>query len=175
MNIQRCIKVFKNNTIHWLYCLISITEMQQVAMWERENLMKEWEIKVARKRKNTNACICTDKLKIKYIIFIHLSKLYTLRRRGHSETVWVLSALTNGNTTHRSPVDIVKSLTQCDGIVRVAAYAFRHDGVLCHLHTHNRAFPLLNTLYIVEETVTHDRAHTKRYKVSVRWSGHHIG
>ncbi len=28
----------------------------------------------------------------------------------------------------------------CDGIVGVAAYAFRHDGVLCHLHTHNRAF-----------------------------------
>jgi hypothetical protein len=37
-----------------------------------------------------------------------------------------------------------KSVTlRCDGIVRVAAYAFRHDGVLCHPHTHNRVFPLL--------------------------------
>jgi len=58
--------------------------------------------------------------------------------------------------------------TACDGIVRVSVYAFRHDDVLCHLHTHNRAFPLFNTLYIVEGTVTHNRAHTNKYKVSVR-------
>ncbi len=42
----------------------------------------------------------------------------------------------------------------CDGIVRVTAYAFRHDGVLCHLHSHNRAFSLLQTSYIEEGTVT---------------------
>ncbi len=58
--------------------------------------------------------------------------------------------------------------TNCDGIVRVAAYAFRHDGVLCHLHTHNRAFPLLNTLYIVEGAVTHDITRTTRERVSDR-------
>ncbi len=42
----------------------------------------------------------------------------------------------------------------CDGIVRVTAYAFRHDGVLCHLHFHNRASSLLQTSYIEEGTVT---------------------
>jgi hypothetical protein len=49
----------------------------------------------------------------------------------------------------------------CDGIVGVTAYAFRHDDVLCHLHTHNRAFPLLQTPYIVV-AFTHDITRTKR-------------
>jgi hypothetical protein len=56
----------------------------------------------------------------------------------------------------------------CDGIVRVAAYAFRHDGVLCHLHTHNRPFPLLQTPYIGEGAVTHNITRTKRERVSDR-------
>jgi hypothetical protein len=70
-----------------------------------------------------------------------------------------------------------QQIGQCDGIVRVAAYAFRHDGVLCHLHTHKRAFPLLQTSYIEEEAVTHDITKTKReregqwpVKRSHRWS-----
>jgi hypothetical protein len=56
----------------------------------------------------------------------------------------------------------------CDGIVRVTAYAFRHDGVLCRLHTHNRAFSLLQTSYIEEGTVTHDITRAKRERVSAR-------
>ena len=39
--------------------------------------------------------------------------------------------------------------------MRVTAYAFRHDSVLCHLHTHNRPFSLLQTSYIREGAVTH--------------------
>lgn len=35
------------------------------------------------------------------------------------------------------------------------AYAFGRDDVLCHLHAHNRVFPLLDTVYIV--VVTHER------------------
>ncbi len=49
----------------------------------------------------------------------------------------------------------------------MTAYAFRHDGVFCHLHTHNRAFPLLQTSYIAEGTVTHDITRTKRERGSV--------
>ena len=45
-------------------------------------------------------------------------------------------------------------------MVRVTAYAFRHDGVLCHLHTHNRAFPLLDIVYI--GVVTHERTKGRR-------------
>jgi hypothetical protein len=62
----------------------------------------------------------------------------------------------------------------CDGNVRVAAYAFRHDGVLCHLHPHNRAFSLLQTSYIAEGRVTYDIRRTKRERVSARWTGHDI-
>ncbi len=53
-------------------------------------------------------------------------------------------------------------VASCDGIVRVAAYVFRHDGALYHLHTHNRAFPLLQMSYIEEGAVTHDITRTKR-------------
>jgi hypothetical protein len=42
----------------------------------------------------------------------------------------------------------------CDGIVRLAAYAFRHDGVLCYLQTHDHAFTLLKKSYI-EEGASH--------------------
>jgi hypothetical protein len=55
----------------------------------------------------------------------------------------------------------------CDGIMRVTAYAFRYDGVLYHLHTHNRAFPLLQTPYIEVGAVTHDITRTKRERGSV--------
>jgi hypothetical protein len=54
----------------------------------------------------------------------------------------------------------------CDG--RVADYAFRHDGVLYHLHTHNCAFPLLQTSYIAEGMVTADITRTKRERGSRR-------
>ena len=47
------------------------------------------------------------------------------------------------------------------------AYAFRHDGVVCHLHTHNRAFSLLQASHITEGTATYDITRTKR-KVSAR-------
>ena len=56
----------------------------------------------------------------------------------------------------------------CDGIVRVTPMPFDMmvSCVICTLTT--VPFLLLNTLYIVEGTVTHERAHTKKYKVSVR-------
>ncbi len=41
-----------------------------------------------------------------------------------------------------------------------------HDDVLCHLHTHNRVFLLLNTAYIGEEVATY--VTTQREKVSAR-------
>jgi hypothetical protein len=52
-------------------------------------------------------------------------------------------------------------LGNCDGIVRVAAYAFQY-------------FPLLQTSYIAERTVTHDitRIKRERERVSARWIGH---
>ncbi len=64
------------------------------------------------------------------------------------------------------------SVTNCDGIVRVAAYAFRHDGVLCHLHTHSHPFPLLQMSYIEEGVVTHDRTRTKRERINDRRRGY---
>ncbi len=70
------------------------------------------------------------------------------------------------------PPNVTPDDTDCDGIVRVAAYAFRHDGVLCHLHTHNRAFHLLQTSYIEEGAVTYDTTRTKTERVSDRWRGH---
>jgi hypothetical protein len=45
--------------------------------------------------------------------------------------------------------------------MRVAAYAFRHDDVLCHLHTYHGAFPLLQTPYVGEGAITHDTTRTK--------------
>ncbi len=66
------------------------------------------------------------------------------------------------------------SVTNCDGIVRVAAYVFRHDGVFCHLHTHNHPFPLLQTSYMEEGAVTHDRIRTKRKGIN-DWRRGHIG
>ena len=53
----------------------------------------------------------------------------------------------------------------CDGNVR-GAYVFRHDGVLCHLHTHNRPFSLLCASYIQEGMATHDITRTKGERVS---------
>jgi len=56
-------------------------------------------------------------------------------------------------------------------IVTVTAYGFRHDGVLCHLHTHNCVFSWLNTTYM--DVITQRR--TKRegqssVKRSHEWS-----
>ncbi len=51
-------------------------------------------------------------------------------------------------------------ISPCDGIVRVAAYAFRHDCVLCHLYTHNRAFPFIkHALYSGRNGHTRESAH----------------
>jgi hypothetical protein len=51
-------------------------------------------------------------------------------------------SISNGITEFHTNTDH-SSYAYCDGIVRVTAYAFRHDGVLRHLHTHNRAFPFI--------------------------------
>jgi hypothetical protein len=45
----------------------------------------------------------------------------------------------------------------------VAAYAFEHDGALCRLHTHNRAFSLSQTSYIEEGAVTQVK-HNGQYR-----------
>ena len=46
--------------------------------------------------------------------------------------------------------------------MRVTAYAFQHDGVLCHLHTRNRAFPLLNIAYICMVQQREDKVNVRR-------------
>ena len=56
----------------------------------------------------------------------------------------------------------------CDGNVRVSAYAFRHDVVLCHLHTHNRALPWFGLTYT--GVVTHEKTNIGEGQCSVKRS-----
>jgi hypothetical protein len=55
-------------------------------------------------------------------------------------------------------------------IVTVTAYGFRHDGVLCHLHTHNCVFSLLNATYMDVITQRAKREGQSSVKRSHKWS-----
>ena len=46
--------------------------------------------------------------------------------------------------------------------MRAIAYAFEYDGVLSHLHTDNRTFPLLNITYIRMTQQREDKVNVRR-------------
>ncbi len=76
--------------------------------------------------------IQTMRMKIPFIMSKYNLFLYDEKQFGHE------GKNTSACGENFSDGSDNPGVSSFDGIVRMAAYAFQHDGVFCHLHTHNR-------------------------------------